>query len=109
MALTPKEIFEDQIATRFEDDPDKAESIGAVYQFNVEGDNGGTWTVDCKQAEVYAGESDDSPDCTIFVKDDDFVGIVEGTLNAMQAFMEGKLRVEGDMSLALKLQEVLSD
>lgn len=109
MALTPKEIFEDQIATRLEEDPDKAESINAVYQFNVEGPNGGTWTVDCKEAEVYAGEADDAPDCTIFVSDDDFVGIVDGSLNAMQAFMEGKLRVEGDMALALKLQEVLSD
>jgi putative sterol carrier protein len=108
MAVTPKEIFEDRIAQSIEDDPDKVESINAVYQFEIDGPNGGTWTVDMKEGEVYAGEADDAPDVTIHCSDDDFVAIAEGDLNGMQAFMEGKLRVDGDMALAMKLQEVLS-
>ena len=39
--------------------------------------------------------------------DEDFVAIREGQLDGMQAFMMGKIEVEGDMGLAMKLQEVL--
>jgi putative sterol carrier protein len=38
----------------------------------------------------------------------DFVDMVEGRLNGMNAFMSGKLKVEGDMSIAMKLQSIIS-
>lgn len=104
--LTPKQIFEEKIAQNIESDPDKAKSINAVYQFNITGPEGGTWTVDLKSAEVYAGDSDDAQ-CTIHCSDDDFIAIYNGTLPGPQAFMLGKLRIEGDMGLAMKLQQVL--
>jgi putative sterol carrier protein len=36
------------------------------------------------------------------------VAISDGSLDGMQAFMSGKLRIEGDMMLALKLNELFS-
>jgi putative sterol carrier protein len=38
----------------------------------------------------------------------DYLSMMSGELNAMQAFMMGKLRVSGDMGLATKLQTVFS-
>jgi putative sterol carrier protein len=38
---------------------------------------------------------------------DDFVGLATGTLDPTMAFMTGKLKVRGDMALAMKLQNLL--
>jgi len=45
--------------------------------------------------------------CTINITADDLVSIVNGKLNAQMAFMTGKLKVAGDMGLALKLGSLL--
>jgi putative sterol carrier protein len=40
------------------------------------------------------------------MSDEDLIAILEGTLNSQMAFMMGKLKVSGDMSLALQLQKL---
>ena len=46
--------------------------------------------------------------CVITIKDsDDWINLATGKLNPTMAFMQGKIRVKGDMSLALKLQTLL--
>jgi putative sterol carrier protein len=52
--------------------------------------------------------NDDAADCTLQLSMSDFVDMVEGRLNAMNAFMGGKLKVLGDMSVAMKLQTILN-
>ena len=49
--MTPKAIFEEQISARLADPEhgQKAKEIDSVYQFNVTGDNGGSWIVDLKE------------------------------------------------------------
>jgi putative sterol carrier protein len=106
--LTPKSIFEERIPSRLRNNPDRTKGINAIYQFKITGENGGDWVVDLTQSpgEVRAG-SDANAKCTITVGDQDFVDIVTGKLNGQMAFMAGKLKVSGDMSLALKLGAVL--
>jgi putative sterol carrier protein len=106
--LTPKSIFEERISQRMKDHPDKVKGINSIYQFKITGANGGDWVVDLTKSpgEVRAG-SDANAKCTITVADQDFVDIVSGKLNGQMAFMAGKLKVAGDMSLALKLGAVL--
>merc|ERR1719408_1123648 len=53
------------------------------------------------------GEST-KPDCTITMKDADFLAMVAGKLNGQQAFMQGKLKLKGNMMLAQKLGTVLA-
>lgn len=48
------------------------------------------------------------PDLVIKVADDDFASLYEGKSNAQQAFMKGKLKVKGNMSLAMKFNQVLT-
>jgi putative sterol carrier protein len=47
-------------------------------------------------------------DCTISVSLEDFEKMVKGELDGTSAFMQGKLRVAGDMSLAMKLGPILA-
>jgi putative sterol carrier protein len=53
-------------------------------------------------------EDEGAADTTIKVAWDDWQAMSEGRLDGMTAFMQGKLRVEGDMSAAMQLQGVLS-
>ena len=41
-------------------------------------------------------------------KAEDWVSIATGKMNPTSAFMQGKIKVKGDMSLAMKLQTLLS-
>ena len=49
-----------------------------------------------------------SADCTISVALEDFEKMVKGELDGTSAFMQGKLRVAGDMGLAMKLGPILA-
>ncbi|RME02887.1 MAG: sterol-binding protein [Deltaproteobacteria bacterium] len=92
---------------RITTNPENAKKINAIYKFDLSGDNGGTWTVDLKSdpPAVYAEDRD--AECTISMKSDDFINLVNGKLNPQMAFMMGKLKIKGDMSLAMKLQNLL--
>ncbi len=81
----------------------------AVYQFCLSGKNGGDF-----YAEVVDGEGEvreglaESPSITISMSDNDFDALIAGKLNAVTAFMSGKISIQGDMMLAMKLQNMLS-
>jgi len=106
--LTPKEIFDVKIPENLQNDPDKVAGMNAIYQFNITGDAGGSWYVDLTASPPAVAEgTSDNANCTITCTADDFVGIVTGKLNGQMAFMTGKLKIAGDMGLAMKLQKVL--
>jgi putative sterol carrier protein len=89
-------------------DPAKMKGVSAIYQFELSGDNGGLFhaAVDDGKATIVE-EAHDSPNITITMAADDFDAMLDGKLNATSAFMAGKLKVKGDMSLAMKLQSLL--
>jgi putative sterol carrier protein len=71
--------------------------FGSDGKIHIDGNNGNAVT------------NEDGPaDCTLKLTMSDFADMVEGRLNAMNAFMGGKLKVEGDMSVAMKLQTILN-
>lgn len=103
-----KDVFERHIPAKLQAKPDLITKIAAIYQFDISGPDGGSWTVDLTSpgGRVTAGSAANAR-CTVAAKDADFLGIVNGKLNPQMAFMMGKLRIQGDMGLALKLQQIL--
>jgi putative sterol carrier protein len=102
MADTVKESF-DLMAENF--NSDKAAGLKAVYQWDVTGDGGGTWNADISDGAITVSEGPhDSPNITITVASSDWLDILNGKLDGQMAFMSGKLKVKGDMSLAMKLK-----
>jgi putative sterol carrier protein len=79
--------------------PEKVAGMNGIFQFDLSGENGGVWHVGEGPAE--------NPGVTISMAADDFVALTEGRLDGTMAFMSGKLKVKGDMGLAMKLQTLL--
>ncbi len=85
--------------------PEKAEGVDAIIQLDLSGDNGGQWwfRVADGKCEVHEGTTD-NPAMTLSATADDLYSVFTGETNAVSAFMQGKIKVGGDMSLALKMQ-----
>ena len=52
--------------------------------------------------------TDGPADCTIKLSLDDLESLIAGDLNPTMAFMSGKLKIEGDMSVAMALSQLLA-
>ncbi|MEJ2715662.1 MAG: SDR family NAD(P)-dependent oxidoreductase [Deltaproteobacteria bacterium] len=93
--LTVKGVF-DSMADAFV--PENASGVDVVFQYRISGAGGGAWhvTVKDQSCEVAEGEHE-KPTTTILMSDDDFLALIRGEVNAMQAFTSGKLKIEGDL------------
>jgi len=98
-------VFE-ELSKRIAANPGFVQQIGGIYQFDITGANGKSqsWNVDLKNGKgsVAEGKSDKA-ECTLTIGDDDYVGMMTGKLNSQQLFMQGKLKIKGNMGLAMKL------
>lgn len=83
-----------------------AANLNACYLFDISGNSGGQWSLNIKNGTCELGGKVDNPSVKISITDKDWLEIYKGNMNSQMAFMMGKLRVEGDMSLALKLQSL---
>jgi len=103
---TTAEIFK-EMEKRVADNPSAIAGLNANFQFDLSGDDGGTWHVNVADGKAEFGEGATDANVTILMSADDFKAMVNGELNATQAFMTGKLKIQGDMSLAMRLQSIL--
>lgn len=87
--------------------PAAAASMSKILQWNITGDDPGIWAF---QIENGAGHvipgGVEQPDITFTLKDSDWLAIAEGRQDAMKAFMTGKLKVDGNMMLAMKVPQL---
>jgi putative sterol carrier protein len=102
--MTIAELFE-QMPSVY--NPEAAAGMNKTFQWNITGDEAGVWAfkITNGQGEVIPGGVE-KPDVTFTVSDKDWLAITEGKLDGMNAFMTGKLKVSGDMMLAMKLQNL---
>jgi putative sterol carrier protein len=86
---------------------EKAGDLSATYQFNLSGEGGGDWAVAVADGActVIEGQAE-KPNVTISMDADDFAKMISGDLQPVVAFMQGKIKLQGDTSLALRLQEL---
>jgi putative sterol carrier protein len=80
--------------------------LGAVVKFDF-GDQGSV-TLDASQVPNIVSTEGADPDCTMVISVEDFMAMAEGSLDGVAAFMTGKLKVQGEMGLAMKLGAILT-
>ena len=108
MAVDIQKLFNEDPAGAVEKNPDAAKEIGAKFQIIITGDNGGEWFIDASDAgpKVESGNPGGA-DVTIEMAEEDFQKLVENPqANGMQLFFAGKLKVQGNQMLAMKLQKL---
>ena len=83
---------------------DKAAGTAATIQYDVSGDGGGTWHAVIKDGActVNTGPAT-NPNLTLTIAGQDWLDMLSGKQSGQMLFMSGKLKVKGDMGLAMKL------
>ena len=105
--MTPAQVLE-KLARRLNDRPDRLGLEDATFQLVVTGPQGGTWVLSVVGGTARLSEGPvPEADLTVEVSDADFQALVEGRLAPAAAFVSGRLRVRGDLGLALRLQPLL--
>lgn len=79
--------------------------LAATLKFDCGPD--GVVFVDATAVPNVVDNADRAADCTIALALDDLDGLIAGTLDPTGAFMMGKLQVEGDMGVAMRLAQVV--
>ncbi len=84
--------------------PEKANGVDATIQLHLTGDQGGDWAVliHDQNLEVAQGEVA-NPRLVLSGDAKDVLQVLSGQMDGMRAFMQGKFKVQGDMSLAMKM------
>ncbi|XP_043317232.1 sterol carrier protein 2 isoform X1 [Cervus canadensis] len=100
-----------EIEKKLEDEGEQfVKKIGGIFAFKVKDGPGGkeaTWVVDVKNGKgSVLPNSDKKADCTITMADSDLLALMTGKMNPQTAFFQGKLKINGNMGLAMKLQNL---
>ena len=101
---TVKDLF-DNMPSTFQ--KEAAVGMNVVYQFDITGEGGGKYHAAITDGElsVIEGQHDD-PSITITMKTQDYIDLSTGKLNGQMAFMTGKIKIKGDLSLAMKMPKI---
>ncbi|MDX1615747.1 MAG: SCP2 sterol-binding domain-containing protein [Candidatus Promineifilaceae bacterium] len=84
---------------------DKAGDFEATIQFDLSGEEGGEWVVTIVDGTCVATEGVvEDPTATLHMEASDYVDMVTGKLDPMTAFIQQKVRVEGDLNAVMKFQ-----
>ncbi|MBM7577988.1 SCP2 sterol-binding domain-containing protein [Jeotgalibacillus terrae] len=97
-----------RITTAMNANPEPIQDENVRYEFQLK--DGEAKQLVLKHGEAYIEEAGAAqPNCTLKLSAKDLVKMIEGDLSASGAFMFGKLKVDGKMGYALKLESLLSE
>jgi NAD(P)-dependent dehydrogenase (short-subunit alcohol dehydrogenase family)/acyl dehydratase/putative sterol carrier protein len=86
---------------------DKAAGVDVVFQFTITGAGGDDYFVTVKDGACECARGrHEKPTTTIIMGDEDFIAMIGGKLNAMQAYTSGKLKIEGDLMKSQLIQKL---
>ncbi|XP_026075133.1 hydroxysteroid dehydrogenase-like protein 2 [Carassius auratus] len=90
--------------------PDIVKTTQGVYRFDLSGEHAGVWYIDLKNdaGSAGSGEPPVKADVIMTLDSADFIKMFGGKLKPTMAFMSGKLKIKGDMGLAIKLEKMMA-
>ena len=85
-------------------DPEAAEGLDVVYQFDLSGADGGQYQLQIRNGacQVFEGNHPD-PNVTLAMSGEDCLRVLNGQVSGTMIAMTGRLRISGEMGLALQL------
>ena len=104
----PKEVFQ-KVEMKINARQADLEKIGAVYKFVVAGPNGGIWVVDLRGDTFGVREGEEEANCTFDTEETHFMDLFTGKLPPERALLTGKVKVTGDVILAMKFGQLLKN
>ena len=93
-----------EITAKMKDGASKKSAFGNTVKFATDQ---GVVFIDGNANPPAVSNDDKDADCTLRMDFSDFADLIGGKLDGMTAFMTGKLKIEGDMGVAMKLQSIL--
>ena len=88
-------------------DAEAAEGLAAVYQFELSGSQGGQYQLLIEDGACSVQEgTHPNPHVTFSMSGEDCLGVLSGRLDGASIFMSGRIRVAGDLGLALQLKSL---
>lgn len=108
--MSPKTVCElfETLPSRFRSDA--ADGVSAVYQFDLSGEGGGQYQLHVADRSCrVSGGVHPSPNVTLSMAGKDCIAVLEGQLSGMSALLSGRLKIEGDMGLAMRLAAFFPD
>jgi putative sterol carrier protein len=104
-----REVWQ-EIERVMNENPEPIKGMNVVYQYEITGDDSGAFQLLISEGSARVVEGTEAtPDCTLKLSDTNFKKMIMGKLNGTAAFMTGKLKVQGSMGLALKLEGILNE
>lgn len=100
---TAHEVFQRRQAQKFEP---LLRGVNGSYLFDIE--DTGYWFIDVRDGAIHIEEARHDADCTIGCEEQDFIDIVEGRRNLLTAAMQGRVMIDGDITLAQKFHGLVS-
>jgi len=87
---------------------EKAVGVNAVIHFKFTGAEAGEWNAKISDGKVAVahGAPTEAATMTLTADSGDYVKLFTGELDGMQAFMQGKLKLGGDLNLAMKMMNM---
>ncbi|WP_339149719.1 MULTISPECIES: SCP2 sterol-binding domain-containing protein [unclassified Sutcliffiella] len=95
-----------ELQMKMNEEPEGIKDLNAIFQFNLS--EGKVYQFSFHEGVVeMSAEEAHSPDCILQLSDENVLKMMKGDFNTTMAYMTGKLKVKGDLGLALKLQSAL--
>ncbi len=88
--------------------PEKAQGVNSVIHFKFTGAEAGDWNAVIRDGKVAVAQGAPATpaNMTLTADSQDYIKILTGELDGMQAFMQGKIKLAGDLNLAMKLMQM---
>jgi putative sterol carrier protein len=107
LLTTVREVFQTHVPARLRLNAELLKSTKASFRFVITGSQPCCWFVNLEGSHSQVIEGDHAADCTITTEDDVILGIANERLNAVTAYMDGKIKIQGRLELATMVGIIL--